>query len=436
MSWMQKLYETYENCASAKDTSLLSICHTTQKAQIEIIIDNAGNFNRARVIAKDQARTIIPCTESSGGRAGIKPEAHPLCDKLQYLAGDFAIYGGEVTKGYAKNPTEPYEKYTELLQQWCDSEFTHPKAKAVFEYVKKGNLIKDLVESKVLFLDDNKKLLKEWRGDTKQEVPEIFKVTQNSIQGDAFARWIIEIPTDPQSAVWTDESLFDSWTRFYLSTKKTSGLCLVTGVNIALSDQHPAKIRNDGDKAKLISSNDISGFTFRGRFLSAEQACGVGFEVTQKAHNALRWLINRQGYRRGDLAIVAWSTVGKKIIDPLADPYSIFNIDEMESDSEILAATTQELAIKLNKKIAGYQGEIGNTAGVVVMGLDSATPGRMAMTFYRELTDSDFLHRIEDWHKSCCWIHNYHSKEIIDKKQEKSKKSRFDLLVLLLPMIL
>jgi len=41
------------------------------------------------------------------------------------------------------------------------------------------------------------------------------------------------------------------------------------------------------------------------------------------------------------------------------------------------------------------------------MGLDSATPGRMAITFYRELTGSDYLTRIEQWHQGCAWPQNF-----------------------------
>ena len=37
------------------------------------------------------------------------------------------------------------------------------------------------------------------------------------------------------------------------------------------------------------------------------------------------------------------------------------------------------------------------------MGIDSATPGRMGITFYRELKGSEFLARIEDWHSKCAW---------------------------------
>lgn len=429
MSWIQKLYETYENCQSMigigtneKEVPLLPICHTTQKAQIEIVIDQNGNFMRARVVPKDDSRTIIPCTESSGGRSGKKPENHPLCDKLQYIAKDFADYGGEVTSGYVKNPLEPYENYISTLKKWCESGYAHPKAKAVLKYVSKGKVIDDLINYKVLFAGPDQKLRKSWERESGESIPDIFIVSPNSRQTDAFVRWVVEIPGDLNADVWTDWSLFESWKDYYSSTKKDLALCYVTGRETTFADQHPAKIRNDGDKAKLISSNDTSGFTFRGRFLLTEQACGVSYEVTQKAHNALRWLINRQGYRRGNQAIVAWTTSGKEIPDPLKDPFSLLGLDETGSDTEPSVSTAQELALRLRAKIAGYSAALGSTTGVVVMGLDSATPGRMAITFYRELTGSDFLKRIEQWHNTCCWIHDYRLKEIVDTGTGKKKK--------------
>jgi CRISPR-associated protein Csd1 len=38
-----------------------------------------------------------------------------------------------------------------------------------------------------------------------------------------------------------------------------------------------------------------------------------------------------------------------------------------------------------------------------VLGLDSASPGRLSITYYRELTGSDFLKRIEKWHSDLAW---------------------------------
>ena len=41
------------------------------------------------------------------------------------------------------------------------------------------------------------------------------------------------------------------------------------------------------------------------------------------------------------------------------------------------------------------------------MGLDSATPGRLAITYYREISGSVFLERIESWHFKVAWPQNF-----------------------------
>src|SRR5690625_712135 len=141
---------------------LLPICHTTQQAQVEIAINDQGQFLRARIVDSDDARTIIPATEQSASRAGSKPVHHPLCDKLQYIAGDFVQYGGKVTSGYAKNPTEPFEMFVEDLEKWCASSHRHPKVEAIFRYVQRQNVIRGLVECGILHVNEKNQLFKTW----------------------------------------------------------------------------------------------------------------------------------------------------------------------------------------------------------------------------------------------------------------------------------
>jgi CRISPR-associated protein Csd1 len=69
--------------------------------------------------------------------------------------------------------------------------------------------------------------------------------------------------------------------------------------------------------------------------------------------------------------------------------------------------TAQAFALHLNRAIAGYSAKLDLTGDVVVMGLDSATPGRMAITFYRELKGSEFIQRIKAWHQQCAWPQNF-----------------------------
>lgn len=415
MSWIQKLYETYNNCEGMIGTGsddnkvpLLPICHTTQKAHIEITIDENGNFLKARPLRKEEARTIIPCTESSGGRTSGEC-AHPLCDKLQYVALDYKEYGG--------NKDSYFNSYAEGLSKWASFD-KNGKVKIIYKYIQNGSIIHDLIKHNILFTDNNDKLLKQRVGKKEnKEAFDIFDLLPGRInkkgeienwQADAFVRWAVEIPNDPHTSLWDDPDIWESWIQYYSKTKQNKSLCYVTGKEEFSADQHPAKLRTDGDKAKIISSNDLSGFTFRGRFIEVEQAANVGFEVTQKAHFALRWLIDRQGYKGKDgQAIVAWATSGTKIPQPTDDPLAILGFDELSSDQEKTVATAQDLALKLKMKIAGYHAELDNTTGVVVMGLDSATPGRMSITFYKELTGSDFLNRLDKWHEESAWIHRY-----------------------------
>ena len=411
MSWIQKLYETYDACAGKEPEGaepLLPICHTTQQAQIEVVLDQNGAFKRASVIEKASATTVIPCTESSGGRSGVKPVSHPFSDKLQYVAGDFLAFGGEVTSGFAANPNEPYSSLLQSIRAWAASEHSHPKLFAVLRYVERGTLMFDLVSAGVLPVNMEGVLLKSWPSD-KEATPPIFKVIQKTqTPAEAFVRWRVEEIGNSLSATWEDSELISAWIKYYQCTQNKRGICVVTGTDSILANQHPAKIRHGGDKAKLISSNDDKGFTFRGRFLEPDEAASVGYEVTQKAHNVLRWLIQRQGYANGKQVVVSWAVNGQPVPDPFANTLNLFGIEPNETDFEPGSAdTAQSFSSRLKHALAGYGSKLLPSADIVVMGIDSATDGRMGITFYRELKGSEFLARIEAWHAKCAWLQNF-----------------------------
>lgn len=411
MSWIQKLHETYEQCKGREPLGterLMPISHTPQQAHIEITLDADGNFKGARIVQKEE--TVIPATEKSAGRTGKSPPPHPLCDKVQYCAADYPEYGG-------RKPSF-FKEYEAQLGRWCESEFSHPKAKAVLAYIRKGSVVDDLVREKTLHIDSTGNLLTRWTGEN--QTPDLFRLLTAKAgerdQGDAFIRWHVREANNPCTAVWEDTSLQEAWAKFDASTKELMGVCMVTGNDkAALAMSHPKRIRHAGDGAKLISANDASGYTFRGRFTddTGLQACGVGYAVTQKAHNALRWLINRQAYRNEEQVIVTWAVSGKPLPDPFKDSLSLF----LGSEEATQAMTEnilpdagdagQAFALRLKKAIAGYRAQLNPTEDIVVIGLDSATPGRMAITFYRELLGSEFLDRIQAWHEKYAWPQNF-----------------------------
>jgi CRISPR-associated protein Csd1 len=326
------------------------------------------------------------------------------------VAKDYPAYGGE--KSF-------FEEYRSLLFRWNQA-FPNEKLSAVLSYVDEGHVIADLVERKVLHVGENGKLLSSWP--ERRNKPEIFaKLGQAGDQGKAFVRWAVEIPGSKESSTWKDKALIDSWIQFIQSLQEKRGLCLIVGEKTFLGTKHPKGIRYAGDNAKLISANDTSGYTYRGRFTNSEQACSLGYDASQKAHNALKWLIQRQSFHNGSQVIVAWEVSGKNVPSPIQNSHDFLGKDKLQDDEGSIESRAdapkaakiiksdygQRFARDLSAKIAGYRKTLGSSKDIVVMGLDSATSGRMAITYYRELTGSEFLERLEAWHKDYAWFQNY-----------------------------
>lgn len=411
MSWLEKCYETYENCqqeigiqkfqAEGDKRSyvpLLPVAHTTQLVNIEVELDQNGNFQDARLLAKDEQTTIIPCTEESSARtSGIVP--HPLVDKLQYIAADYPAYGGTKKSGW--------NLYHTQLQDWCSSPYADAKVCAVLRFLEKGCLVASLVKKHILFLDENDKMPTKWTG-SKDKKPKILETLASADQTESFVRFRVGGIDLAQ-----DEAVRESFIHYYEMKQQRVDYCTVQGKQMAVSTLSPYKIRNPGDRAKLISSNDSTNYTYRGRFVTAEQALSIGYETTQKAHSALRWLISKQGCSNGDQTVVVWGTKGEPIPDITADSMDLG--DDFAAafaqlgQPQLPPATESEYAERFNKAIQGYGKALDEKANTVVMILDSATQGRLSIRYYRELAGSELMKNITDWHRNFAWKLNYRS---------------------------
>lgn len=429
MSWVQKLYRTYEVISSQEikddDEPLTPIGHTLQTAHIEIVLNGNGEFQTARVMPAKTA-IILPATETSENRtSGEAP--HPLADKLQYVAKDYPNYGGE-KKAY-------FAGYLAQLQAWCESPCANDKVKAVLAYVKKGEVIADLIKVGVLHLNADGNVLNKW--DNESDAPAIFSVlpkTKGEIEfGSALVCWQVEVAGDPQSETWTDKAVQQSWIEYLALAGGQTGFCVVQGEEKPIANMHPAKLRHTGDKAKLISSNDTAGYTFRGRFELAEEAVSLSAEVSAKSHSALRWLIARQGIRNGDQVTVAWAISGKEVPSPLVDYYDFDNlaigIDENAPDDSVQSDNDENIDWTVNvgkkaselikKKLHGYQAKLESHEQISLLMLDSATPGRMALTYYQEFLPDDYFANLDAWIDDFSWYQRHSIENKDGKKNEK-----------------
>ncbi|MDR3049221.1 MAG: type I-C CRISPR-associated protein Cas8c/Csd1 [Elusimicrobiota bacterium] len=411
MSWFQELYNSYDDCiADSKDKEykILPICHTLQTAHVEITINKNGDFLRAELLPF-KTKIIMPATEDSAARTSGEC-AHGLADKIQYCAKDYPDYGGK-KKSYFKS-------YFEQLEQWATSQFSNNKVNAIYEYVKKGNLVKDLIDYQILWIDENNKLLK--GKDSNLEEHKIFKLLpkpqdprKDKDQGDALIRWRVQIAEDVNDRTWEDEAIRNSWINFVKNLDNRNGLCYVTGEETSLSEKHPKNIYSGSSGAKLISANDKDGFTYRGRFENNEQLLGISFEVSQRAHAVLKYLLadeRKQAYQNGSQSYVAWATHLQDIPKIHSDSYDLIENDMEEIKQS--ANIGQAFGEKLSKSMKGYGSKIGNADNIMTIGVDSATTGRFSIIYYKKIKGSDFLNRIEYWHKKYAWVQYFEKDKI------------------------
>ncbi|MDU8022562.1 MAG: type I-C CRISPR-associated protein Cas8c/Csd1, partial [Neisseria sp.] len=307
----------------------------------------------------------------------------------------------------------------------------------------------DLVKEKVIPVDDNGELLTNWieRENKDKQKPELFNVLTKE-QGKfeirkALVVWSVQIPGDFVPETWKDKEVQQSWGNYYQQTLK-SQFCTVTGDEQKIRESHPAKLLYSGDKAKLISSNDKEGFTYLGRFEEANQATTISAEVSHKAHAALRWLIDRQTTARNNEQVtIAWAISCNPVPSPMKDISSEINWDNLdisavENPDEFSSQTSSEqpspdwsvnigraAAQIIKKKLHGYQAELKAHEQISLIMLDSATPGRMALTYYQEFLPADYFANLDAWIDDFSWYQRYSIEVPNGKKTDKRTQWRF-----------
>lgn len=401
MSWMQNLSSVYDHNehrvgefeeVREQRVTLLPIAHMTQSAQIEVNLTPDGKFMNAKII--DNERTIIPMTLDSANRtSGVRP--HYLHDNLFYVAGDYLDYGGEERRG------KHFPAFKEQLRGWASDPNAPSEVKAIYKYISKERVIEDLVAEKILPVDDDGKVISRITG---RDRPEIYKVVTGDVLG-AFVRFnVIQPNTVP---VWENKTIFNHFITYFNATNEAErGTCYVTGNSDAiLTTQHGSRIRNAGDLSKLISANDNRGFTYRGRFKTPTEAVQVGFDVSQKAHHALRWLFQRQGTYVDSRYFVTFGIEATDVPAPYSDGLSFLSEDVKEK-AEQSVLTEEVVAREIAKALHGYEIEFNeiNLQNIIVMAVDAATSGRLAIVYYQEIHPDLYLKSIKKWHTTCRWL--------------------------------
>lgn len=381
---MNQLYATYERCIEGQqgENSMTPVAHMNANAQLEITLNDEGEFLDAIEVQKDQARTLIPVTEASAGRSsGIAP--HALCDTLSNLAGDYSLYCENEKQRVTAE--KKYESFIENLRKWAESEYTHLKVEAIYKYLAKKTLISDLIQKEIVLLDEKKMF------DTKK------------ISGQPYEKALVRFRVidwnSERDGTWEDDSLIQAYTKYYLSMQQgVKDTCYLTGRTVAISENHPKGIVASDYGAKLVSANDAQGYTYRGRFQSAQEAYSLSYEASQKIHSALTWLVKNNGAYIGTKdkrMFICWNPKGKKT-PAIMDEFGLVH-------SEDVSHVGIDYRKKLRKMFMGYQEKFDETDSIIIMALDAATTGRLSITYYQELNALEFFQRMIYWGETCNW---------------------------------
>lgn len=381
--------------------TLLPIFHTTFKSEISITIDSDGSFVEASRDNKP-ITIIIPCTESSSGRSsGIA--AHPLFDQLDYVGG----FNEDKTSAYLEG-----------LGLWKDED---ELLNAVYTYINNKTIMRDLTINEIFketeFAKDSKtdadrqidtsKIRKLGvRFAVKQNGKSIYLFESKELQNT----WITHI----NSIDTNEEKTFD-----YLSGNPVS----------KIASNHPKNINSITGNAKLLSCNDTSGFTFRGRFAKQDDAIVTDYTQSQKMHQMLKWIITNYGYRADTQVIITWAVDNNLEVKEKAyiDTFELFSeMEEIKTQTDVLEImrlqTDANYAKQLRNLLDGYgkAERIKKHATKICIAIfDAATPGRMGLLFYQELSKNEYLERIVDWHIDASY---YMSSKIMVKDDSNKDK--------------
>lgn len=390
MSWLSALSDTYDNFygsdASDRVDPIVPVGFVEAEITFSVYLDENGNFASAD---KGEKKLLIP--SDAKRTSNVAPQ--PLFDDMRYVAGDMTEELSTESKDFA----EYFDSYIKRLREWSEVDGSPHVLSVLLGYLEQKTLFSDLCEAGYINKEEIKKKA--------QKNPNSTAV--KNITNAMVAFFICDPIKKDTVNIASMREIKNSWKDRLLASKGEHKLCYSTGEITPAARIHPFLFGT----SKLISSdNEKNKFQYEGRFTSADEACTIGHETSEKAHNTLRWLISRQGFQRFGLKFVAWRKDCCKIIQPDEDLDFLLGDEE-----EVRIDTAEDYAKRVNSILSGYKKEIPDTKqnGIVMIGIEAPTLGRCSINYYQELDSNDYLERLGKWYKGCYWRLNYSGKDRI-----------------------
>lgn len=345
------------------NTVLAPVYHLTQNAHLTVVIDGNGDFLRAEKTGNDVC-TVVPVTRASVARTSNN-DPRALCDYLWYVAGDYMQYADNKSHSLFVN-------YVKQLEQWAESEHSHPKVKAILTYVKKESMVRDILSCDVLALKKDGKLA---QSSAKSMVR--FRVEDGSSEPDC----------------WKDRSLQEVWIAYRRSKSSNMILSAVTGRMQEEAKIHQTQIRFGADMTKVFTSTE------------EDTMVQIGEEDSFIFCNTLRWLCQKNRVVIGKMTFLMWSCAGGQYPDFSQSSAWVTQGKEIQNDP-----SAREV---FNSCMRNKQQEFDGQDSILFIAMESAMDNKGGLVFTRtgKWAMSEYLHGIWTWYERCGWLHPYYNKE-------------------------
>jgi len=398
MPLLNDLIETYDTVSGHEPDNMECIApighhyvSNNNKTVIDIKIDGKGNFVDAEVNSKLEGKTLLAVTEASCSRVSkaAATTPHALNDSLMFMTS------GHFHDKEDKNPS--YVAYIRQLKGWTESDFCCLQVSSIYAYLINRDPVDDLIGTG--------KFPREKDGD----------IHLDKYQ-KALVRWIVvEHPDDGPDETWKNKDVMTSWENYYSAWHQKNVRQILDAISGRVCDSeslHPKAISAYGN-SKLISiaTKEDSTLHFKGeRFNSSEQTLQIGYQDSQKLHNALGWLIDTQSIVISKNALPYEQTDEKP-------RYIVCWMPHYQEKNRRKYYLERLTGAKINDSASSYfdqqkkmydvlyglknQDFIHNRISIFMT--DRSGDGRFSPVMYRSFTAEEFLQKLKKWYESCQW---------------------------------
>lgn len=389
-----------QKTGAKKEYFMLPIAHMMMNINYQIDLNQDDTFAGASVVKE---KTLVPVTIDSANRTGRSAFQKPLPvdDKIFFLARDCSRWvGDEKYKESNMAYMSQLEKYLDFLKG-NSNKVVFAALNAVHSYLQNNDLIADLIRAGI-YSEDNVKAKNE------EELKEKIATMRKKFVNETVR---FNIRNSDNSKRFEDSRFFNAWAQYYLNIVNNSsqekGIDYITGKqDVVLTDKHPKGVLGIDNNAKLISANDKTNYTYRGRFLNAEEAVTIGYEESQKIHSALKWLLDKQSFVVGKRYFLTWGISNNKQIFDFStiqeNPLAAAALNSLETDKNHSELDTKaNLAESFKKNLLLGDPDIGNSLKkeIHILELQSSGKGRFGIVYYQSMGLEAYIDKIAQWYE-------------------------------------